>query len=121
MTEERKDQLYNKMFNWICEHISDDEDLFITLHDHFGMTKEELHEHDIEELDAFFPVENTILEEDIELGSSDDAIETTEYIPDEPKYCLRPDQVNRLLEKYGYETMNDDINHSDDNHQYMGM
>lgn len=46
------------MFSWICEHIRDDEDLFITLHDHFGMTKEELHEHDIDSLDAFFPADS---------------------------------------------------------------
>lgn len=54
MTEERKNQLYKEMFGWICEHISGDEDLFITLHQHFGMTLEELHEHDIESLDKFF-------------------------------------------------------------------
>lgn len=55
MTQERKDQLYDQMIAWICEHISNDEDLFLTLHGHFGMTKEELHDHCIESLDAFFP------------------------------------------------------------------
>lgn len=58
MTEERRNQLYDEMFSWICEHIRGNEDLFITLHDHFGMTKEELHEHDIDSLDAFFPAED---------------------------------------------------------------
>lgn len=55
MTQERKDQLYDEMLGWICEHINNDEDLYITLHKHFGMTKEELHENCIESLDAFFP------------------------------------------------------------------
>lgn len=57
MTQERKDHLYDEMFGWICEHIKNDEDLFITLHQHFGMTKDELHEHCIESLDAYFPEE----------------------------------------------------------------
>lgn len=55
MTQERKDQLYDQMIAWICEHISNDEDLFRTLNGHFGMTKEELHEHCIESLDKYFP------------------------------------------------------------------
>lgn len=58
MTQERKDQLYDEMFDWICEHIKDRKDLFITLHEHFGMTKDELHDHCIESLDEFFPEES---------------------------------------------------------------
>ncbi len=63
MTAERKDKLYDQMIAWICEHIPDDGDLFHTLHHHFGMTKEELHDHSIESLDAFFA----------DTGQSDDA------------------------------------------------
>ncbi len=59
MTQERKDQLYDQMIAWICEHIKNDEDLFLTLNGHFGMTKEELHDHCIESLDSFFPNEDT--------------------------------------------------------------
>ena len=59
MTQERKDQLYDQMIAWICEHIKNDEDLFLTLNGHFGMTKEELHDHSIESLDRFFPTEET--------------------------------------------------------------
>lgn len=58
MTQERKDPLYDQMIAWICEHIPGDEDLFRTLHGHFGMTKDELHEHCIESLDGFFPEES---------------------------------------------------------------
>lgn len=28
MTQERKDELYDQMIAWICEHIPNDEDLF---------------------------------------------------------------------------------------------
>ena len=58
MTQERKDELYDQMIAWICEHIPNDEDLFLTLHGHFGMTKDELHDHSIESLDRFFPEES---------------------------------------------------------------
>lgn len=54
MTEERKNELYEKMIEWICEHISDSEDLFYTLHKHLWMTQEELHENSIESLDDLF-------------------------------------------------------------------
>lgn len=47
MTQERKDELYDQMIAWICEHIPNDEDLFLTLHGHFGMTKDELHDHSL--------------------------------------------------------------------------
>lgn len=67
MTQERKDQLYDEMIAWICEHIKDDEDLFLTLNGHFGMTKEELHDHSIESLDRFFPDEEEMAEEGAEV------------------------------------------------------
>lgn len=55
MTQKRKDELYDQMFSWICEHIPNDKDLFLTLTGVLGMTKEELHEHCIESLDQYFP------------------------------------------------------------------
>lgn len=58
MTQQRKDELYDQMIAWICEHIPDDEDLFRTLTGHFRMTREELHDHSIESLDRFFPEES---------------------------------------------------------------
>ena len=60
MTQERRDQLYNEMLEWICEHIRDSHDLYITLHEHFGMSREELHDHCIENLDEFFLREDPI-------------------------------------------------------------
>lgn len=54
MTQERKDELYDLMIAWICDHISSEKELFETLTGYFGMTKEELHDHCIESLDSFF-------------------------------------------------------------------
>lgn len=53
MTQERKNELYEQMMAWICEH-NTDEELFHLLHDEFGMTKEELHDYSIESLYEFF-------------------------------------------------------------------
>jgi len=58
MTQERKDQLYDEMFGWICEQVHDSYDLYVTLHEHFGMSKAELHDHCIESLDEYFPEES---------------------------------------------------------------
>ena len=70
MTQERKDQLYDQMIAWICEHIKNDEDLFLALNGHFGMTKEELHDHSIESLDRFFPTEEAEETEAVATGES---------------------------------------------------
>lgn len=55
MNQQRKDELYDKMFTWICEHCRSDRERFQLFHGQFGMTKEELHEHNIENLDRWFP------------------------------------------------------------------
>lgn len=59
MTQERKDKLLGEMLSWISDHIPNDQDLFLTLYENIGMTREELHELDIECLDGFFPNEET--------------------------------------------------------------
>ncbi len=58
MTQERKDQLYDEMFGWICERCEDSHELYTLLHEQFGMSKEELHDHCIESLDEYFPEED---------------------------------------------------------------
>ena len=55
MTQERKDQLFDEMLGWIGETVKGSEDLYGLLHDHFGMSQEELHECSIDSLDEFFP------------------------------------------------------------------
>ena len=54
MTQERKNELYDKMLAWICEHIQNDEDLFLTLKGQLGMTQEEVYDSRIDGLDEFF-------------------------------------------------------------------
>lgn len=51
---ERKEQLFEEMLAWICEHVSGQEDLYLALCERIGMTKEELHEYGITDLDLYF-------------------------------------------------------------------
>ena len=50
----RKDQLYELMIAWICEHVNDDEQLYHVLHDQFGMSLDEVQDHGIDWLDEYF-------------------------------------------------------------------
>ena len=121
MTQERKDQLYDEMLGWICEHIKGDEDLYITLHEHFGMTKEELHDNSIDSLDDFFP-EETVLDkramllkkideeydeflDDLNSYDADNIITSAEYILSMKRvheyihkdYIIKDDQIDYFL------------------------
>ena len=58
MTAERKDELYDSMIGWICEHTDGGKELFHVLCEEFGMSQEELHDHCIESLDEFFTKED---------------------------------------------------------------
>lgn len=54
ISEARKNELYEKMIAWICEHISDDEDLYNTLTDYFEMSKDEIREWNVELPEDYF-------------------------------------------------------------------
>ena len=54
MTQERKNEVYDKMLAWVFEHVKNDKELFRILHEEFGMTKEEFHDNGIDSLDYLF-------------------------------------------------------------------
>ena len=62
MTQDRKNELYDKMIAWFTEHFEDDDELFEVLAEDLGMTQDELHDHSIEDLDKFFPPAGARLE-----------------------------------------------------------
>lgn len=53
ITQERKDEFYEKMIAWICEHTEDEDALYNIFHNRFGMTDEEMQENDIERPEDF--------------------------------------------------------------------
>lgn len=54
MTQERKNEVYDKMLSWVFEHVKNDKELFRILHEEFGMTQEEFHDNGIDSLDYLF-------------------------------------------------------------------
>lgn len=54
MTQERKNEVFDKMLSWVFEHVKNDKELFRILHEAFGMTKEEFHDNGIDSLDYLF-------------------------------------------------------------------
>ncbi len=54
ITAERRNDLLENFIGWFLENQADDEELYNTLHNAIGMTKDELHEFDVESLDRIF-------------------------------------------------------------------
>lgn len=54
MTQDRKNQVYEKMLSWVFEHVKNDKELFRILHEEFEMTQEEFHDNGIDSLDYLF-------------------------------------------------------------------
>ena len=54
MTQDRKNQVYDKMLSWVFEHVKNDKELFRILHEEFGMTQDEFHDNGIDSLDYLF-------------------------------------------------------------------
>ena len=71
MTETRKDYLLNSMIDWICEHISDEEDLYRALHNTIGMTNEEISNYSIEGLDRYYVEESSARNDQTEIVSQE--------------------------------------------------
>lgn len=57
MTQERKNEIYDKMLSWVFEHVKSDKELFRILHEEFGMTQDEFHDNSIDSLDYLFEAE----------------------------------------------------------------
>lgn len=54
MTESRKHELFNQLLGWVCEHVSNDEELYHSLHDVIGFTDSEIEESGIDYLNLYF-------------------------------------------------------------------
>ena len=57
MTQERKNEMYEKMLAWVLAHVKSDKELFRILHEELGMTQEEFHDNGIDSLDYLFEAE----------------------------------------------------------------
>lgn len=71
MTETRKDKLLDSMIDWICEHISNEEDLYLALHNTIGMTNDEISNYGIDGLERYFVEEPSIRNDQTEDASQE--------------------------------------------------
>lgn len=71
MTETRKDKLLNSMIDWICEHISNEEDLYLALHNTIGMTNDEISNYSIDGLERYYVEEPSIRNDKTETASQE--------------------------------------------------
>ena len=69
MTETRKDKLLDSMIDWICEHISNKDDLYLALHNTIGMTNDEISNFSIEGLERYFVEEPSTRNDKTETAS----------------------------------------------------
>lgn len=53
MTNSRQHELFNELVGWVCEHVSNDEELYHTLHNVLGFTDSEIEESDIDYLSQY--------------------------------------------------------------------
>ena len=54
MTQERKNETYERMLAWVLAHVKNDKELFRILYEELGMTQEEFHDNGIDSLDYLF-------------------------------------------------------------------
>ena len=78
MTNSRQHELFNELVGWVCEHVSDDEELYHTLHNVLGFTDSEIEESDIDYLSRYFKgkPDKCILFSKVTLTADNDSTDT---------------------------------------------
>ena len=78
MTNSRQHELFNELVGWVCEHVSDDEELYHTLHNVLGFTDSEIEESDIDYLSRYFEgkPDKCILFSKVTLTADNDSMDT---------------------------------------------
>ena len=78
MTNSRQHELFNELVGWVCEHVSNDEELYHTLHNVLGFTDSEIEESDIDYLSRYFEgkPDKCILFSKVTLTADNDSMDT---------------------------------------------
>ena len=101
MTDERKDEIIDKFLTWMIEHHNNDEDLYLVLHKHIGLTKEELHKFDVEALDEYFKAEKDQREEITDLITGEDLAQQAIYAANAPEGLSASEKASAMLGMLG--------------------
>ena len=118
ITDKRKTEIIDNFLSWMIEHHHNDEDLYLTLKNVIGMTKEELNEFSIESLDEYYEkAQEKAEEETLETITAEDLVEQAVYAANAPDCCSQGQQAENMLDMLGANVMNSDIYHSPEEHK----
>ena len=110
ITEKRKTEIIDNFLSWMIEHHHNDEDLYFTLKNVIGLTKEELHEFDIESLDAYYEkAQEKAEEETLETITAEDLVEQAVYLANAPDSVTAEDKSEAMLGMLGANIVDESV------------
>ena len=116
ITDKRKTEIIDNFLGWMIEHHNNDEDLYFTLKNVIGMTKEELNEFSIESLDEYYEKEQVKAEEEtLETITAEDLVEQAVYLANAPDGVTAEDKSEAMLGMLGANIVDESVYEEPDN------
>ena len=110
ITDKRKTEIIDNFLSWMIEHHHNDEDLYFTLKNVIGMTKEELNEFSIESLDEYYEKEQEKAgEETLETITAEDLVEQAVYLTNAPDGASAEDKSEAMLGMLGANIVDESV------------
>ena len=110
ITDKRKTEIIDNFLSWMIEHHHNDEDLYFTLKNVIGMTKEELNEFSIESLDEYYEKEQEKAgEETLETITAEDLVEQAVYLANAPDGVTAEDKSEAMLGMLGANIVDESV------------
>lgn len=110
ITDKRKTEIIDNFLGWMIEHHNNDEDLYFTLKNVIGLTKEELNEFSIESLDEYYEREQENAEEEtLETITAEDLVEQAVYLANAPEGATAQDKSEAMLGMVGANIIDESV------------
>ena len=109
ITDKRKTEIIDNFLSWMIEHHNNDEDLYFTLKNVIGMTKEELNEFSIESLDEYYEKAQEKAEETLETITAEDLVEQAVYLANAPDGATTEDKSETMLGMLGANIVDESV------------
>lgn len=110
ITDKRKTEIIDNFLSWMIEHHHNDEDLYLTLKNVIGMTKEELNEFSIESLDEYYEkAQEKVEEETLETITAEDLVEQAVYLANAPDGVTAEDKSEAMLGMLGANIVDESV------------
>lgn len=109
-TDKRKTEIIDNFLGWMIKHHNSDQDLYFTLKNVIGMTKEELNEFSIESLDEYYEKEQEkAAEEKLETITAEDLVEQAVYLANAPDGATAEDKSEAMLGMLGANIVDESV------------